>query len=313
MGSRGRGHDRDLPAGAGVTAVTAIVVNYDGGQDVLDCLKSLQESSSPPDVVVVDNASTDGSPDRIEREYPHVRLVRNARNTGFGAGVNAGARAATTPYLVLVNQDSAPDPAAIETLAAALDERPRAGAVGALVLNPDGSVQPSKRSFPSIPDAAMHGILGLFWKANPGSRSYLLASERLDEPTRVDWVSANSMALRKEAFDAVGGFDEGYFFFVEDVDLCKRLADAGWEVWFEPLARFVHAWGTSWTKRPMRFLWMHHANLFRYVRKHRRGAWILAWPLVGAGLLLRFVLLAVRLLLTGRAVPAHSQDRRPKL
>jgi N-acetylglucosaminyl-diphospho-decaprenol L-rhamnosyltransferase len=111
--------------------------------------------------------------------------------------------------------------------------------------------------------------------------------------------------VRREAFDAVGGFDERFFFFVEDVDLCKRFTDAGWEVWFTPGAEVTHQWGGSWTKRPLRFIWMHQRNLFRYVVKHHRGAWVLAYPVIALGLLARFVLLALRYVITRRSVPEH--------
>jgi N-acetylglucosaminyl-diphospho-decaprenol L-rhamnosyltransferase len=115
------------------------------------------------------------------------------------------------------------------------------------------------------------------------------------------------MAIRRSAFDAVGGFDEAFFFFVEDVDLCRRLADAGWEVWFEPRAVVEHAWGTSWTQRPLRFMWIHQQSLYRYATKHRRGAWAFAYPLIRAGLVVRFVLLAIRWLFTRRSVPKHRE------
>jgi GT2 family glycosyltransferase len=103
----------------------------------------------------------------------------------------------------------------------------------------------------------------------------------------------------------VDAFDERFFFFVEDVDFCRRLADAGFEVWFDPRAVFTHIWGGSWTQRPLRFLFLHQRNLYRYFRKHRRGAWVLAAPFVAAGLSLRFTLLALRWVFTKRSVPKH--------
>jgi N-acetylglucosaminyl-diphospho-decaprenol L-rhamnosyltransferase len=143
------------------------------------------------------------------------------------------------------------------------------------------------------------------WPNNPGTRAYTLADASFTEPTRVDWVAATAVAIRRSAFEQIGGFDERFFFFVEDVDLCRRLADAGWEVWFEPRAGFTHVWGGSWTQKPLRFLALHQLNLYRYFRKHRRGAWVLASPFVAAGLALRFMLLAFRWLITRRSVPKH--------
>lgn len=286
-------------------AVSVVVVNFNGGDDILSCLRSVDASGEGAEVVVVDNASTDGSPDAIAREFPRAKLLTNPRNVGFAAAANRGVRASEAPTAFLLNPDATLGPGALERLGRSMEERPRAGAIGALVRNPDGSIQPSKRAFPTLWQSLLHGLVGLFWQDNPGTRAYLLSGVDQSEPVRVGWVAANSVLLRREAFEEAGGFDEAFFFFVEDVDLCKRLWDAGWEVWFEPRAEVVHAWGGSWTRKPLRFLWLHHRNLFRYVTKHRRGAWALLYPLIAAGLGLRFVLVAVRWILARRTVPAH--------
>lgn len=293
--------------------VAAVVVNHDGGEDILGCLASLRERAPGITLVVVDNASSDGSAEAVLDAFEEVVLVRNATNVGFGPAANQGVAACSEPFVFVVNPDAEVGEEAVARLVETLESHPRAAAVGALVLNPDGSVQPSKRAFPPLWAAALHGLVGLIWADNPGTRRYLLSDVDTSAPTPVDWVSGSAVALRREAFEAVDGFDPDYFFFVEDVDLCKRLRDAGWEIWFEPRAPVVHAWGGSWTKRPLRFLWMHHRNLFRYVTKHRRGAWVLLYPAVLAGLGLRFTLLALRWLVARRSVPAHrgSAGRRP--
>lgn len=287
--------------------IAVVVVNYNAGQDILDCLAGLREQTSEESILVVDNASTDGSVERVEQEHPHIRVIRNRANTGFAAAANQAVRATTAPYVLLVNPDADPRPGFVGALRRALDDHPRAGAVAALVLNPDGSVQPTKRAFPSLWHSALHGLVGLVWPNNPGTRAYTLADASFTEPRTVDWVAGTAVALRREAFDAIGGFDERFFFFVEDVDLCRRMWDAGWEVWFEPRAVIEHAWGASWTQRPVRFLWIHQRSLMRYVMKHRRGPWVLAYPLIGLGLVLRFVLLAIRWLFTRRSVPKHRR------
>jgi N-acetylglucosaminyl-diphospho-decaprenol L-rhamnosyltransferase len=284
--------------------IAVVLIALDGGEDIVSCLRSVV-SESPAEIVVVDNASTDGSADRIASAFPSVRLVRNARNVGFGPAVNQGVRAAASPYVFIVNQDATVKAGSLAALEAALDAHPKAAAVGALVRNPDGTVQPTKRTFPSFGQAVLHGIVGIFRPSNPGTRGYVHAYDDVTSDRTVDWVSGPAMALRREAFDAVGGFDEAFFFFVEDVDLCRRFRDAGWEVWFVPGAEVTHAWGGSWTRRPLKFMWMHQRNLFRYVTKHYRGAWVLAYPFIAAGLVLRFMLLALRWLITKRSVPEH--------
>lgn len=283
-----------------------VVVNYNAGAAIIDCLHALA-TESPSEILVVDNASTDGSADRVVASHPDVRLIRNRHNVGFGAAANQGVRETKAEYVLLLNPDAFARPGLVRALKAALDEQPRAGAVGALVLNPDGSVQPTKRAFPSLWQSVLHGLLGIVWPSNPGTRAYTLADAPFDRARTVDWVAGPAMVLRRRAFEAIGGFDEAFFFFVEDVDLCRRLWDTGWEVWFEPRAVVSHAWGTSWTQQPLRFLWIHQRSLFRYATKHLRGAWVLAYPLIGAGLVLRFVLLAIRWLFTRRSVPRHRR------
>ncbi len=289
---------------ASADRTSVVVINHDGGEEILACLRGLV-AEAPASIVVVDNASTDGSDRCVERDVPGVRLLRNERNVGFAAAVNQGVGATSTPYVFVVNQDASVSAGALAALERALDAHPRAAAAGALVLNPDGTVQPTKRSFPSLGQAFLHGIVGIFRPSNRGTRAYLQSEDDFTSERTVDWVAGPAMALRRDAFDAVGGFDEAFFFFVEDVDLCKRFWDAGFEVWFVPGAEVTHLWGGSWTKRPLRFIWMHQRNLFRYVTKHYRGAWILAYPFIAAGLVVRFMLLALRWLITKRSVPEH--------
>lgn len=284
--------------------VTAIVVNYNSAPDIFDCLDRLRSSTHPVDLVVVDNASTDGSTERIE-DVDDVVLVRSERNLGFGAGVNLGVERTRPPgAILLVNPDATLEPDALGQLVSTLEAHPAAAAVGPLVHNPDGSVQPSKRTFPTWPQAALHATVGVFWPDNPGTRAYVCADAPDDRPSRVGWLSASVLLVRADAFAAVGRFDPRFFFYVEDLDLCRRFADEGWELWFEPRARARHVWGGS-TRQPVRQLLQHHTNLFRYVRKHRRGWRVLTHPVVAVGLTLRFLLLLLRTKVLGRRLPAH--------
>jgi N-acetylglucosaminyl-diphospho-decaprenol L-rhamnosyltransferase len=291
--------------------LAVVVIGHNSGDEIVDCIASVV-AQGPAQIVVVDNASTDGSDVRLAQRYGDVPLIRNERNTGFAAAANQGVRATDAPFVLLLNPDAVLQPGALDALQAALDAKPRAGAVGALVRNPDGTIQPTRRRFPSIWQSIQHGLLGIFRPDNPGTRAYTLDDALLTELSRVDWVAGPAMAVRREAFEDVGGFDEAFFFFVEDVDLCKRMSTSGWQVWFEPGAEVTHRWGGSWTQRPIRFLWVHQWNLFRYVRKHYRGAWLLLYPFIAAGLLLRFTLLVLRWLITRRSVPSHRSARERK-
>lgn len=232
-------------------------------------------------------------------------MVTGTRNLGFAAGANAGIEKVQRDFVLLINPDTTIDSEAPAILAELLNSVPKAAAVGPLVLNPDGTVQPSKRLFPNLWQAAMHAVLGPFWPSNPGSRKYLLSDVDLPGPMRVGWVAGSAMLLRVSAFLSVGGFDDDFFFFMEDVDLCKRLS-ADWEIWFEPRAQVVHAWGTTWRRHPLRFIGHHQLSVMKYVRKHFRGPWVLAYPAIALGLAARFVLLLLRSRVARNVVPAHK-------
>ena len=291
--------------------VTVFLVNYNSAPDIYECLDTLRASEHPVELVVVDNASSDGSPD-VLAALDDVRLIRSARNLGFGGGVNLGVRTVDPKgAILLVNPDATLAADAVGTLVATLEARPLAAAVGPLVLNPDGTVQPSKRRFPTWTQAAMHSTIGVFWPGNPGTRAYVCADLPEDEPSLVGWLSASVLLLRAEAFRAVGMFDERFFFYVEDLDLCRRFADSGQELWFEPRAEAVHAWGGS-TRKPTKQLWQHHTNLYRYVGKHSKGWRRGKLPLVALGLTARFALLYLRMKLMRQRLPAHSGHARAR-
>jgi N-acetylglucosaminyl-diphospho-decaprenol L-rhamnosyltransferase len=293
-----------------MTAIAVVVIDRNSGAEILDCVESVRAQHPPEvlaEIVVIDNASTDGSDRALVERFADLRLIRNAANVGFAAAANQGVRATTARYVLLLNPDATLCPGALDALARALDEQPAAAVVGALVRNPDGSIQPTRRRFPSIWQSMLHGIVGIFRPDNPGTRAYTLSDADLPTLTPIDWVAGTAMALRREDFEAIGGFDESYFFFVEDVDLCKRVWEAGRQVWFQPAAEVIHAWGGSWTQRPLRFIWLHQWNLFRYVRKHYRGGWVLLYPFIAAGLLVRFMLLALRWVITRRSIPSHRK------
>lgn len=299
-----------LPNGTEDTAseprLTVVVVTYNSIGEIEACLDSVVRSAESAIVRVVDNASTDRTADFVVERFPHVDLIRSEENIGFGAGANLGVRRATTPFVFLLNPDAEVEPTSLGLLIDLLEQHPDAAATGPLVLNSDGSIQPSRRRFPTPGQAVVHGFLGLFRPSNRVTRSYTMDDVPLDRPTRVDWLAANSILLRRDRFQEIGGFDERFFFFMEDVDLCKRLGERGWSLWFEPRAQVMHAWGASWTAKPLYFLFLHHTHMYRYLTKHYRGAWVLVYPLAAAVLAVRFGMMALRLMVTRRSLPSHQ-------
>jgi N-acetylglucosaminyl-diphospho-decaprenol L-rhamnosyltransferase len=276
-----------------VPDLAVVVVNHNTGDFLDRCMSSIASSAGElrVEVVVVDNASSDGSADGAAG--PGVQLIRNPDNRGFARAANQGIAATDAPLLLLLNPDAEVVGGSLPALVKVARERPRAGAVGALVRNPDGSVQPSARRVPRLGEALGHAFLGPIWRRNPWTRSYTMAGWDRSSEREVEWVSGSAMLLRREALDEVGTFDEGYFMYVEDVDLCTRLRRAGWEVLFSPELEVVHQIGVSThgQRGPMAFA--HSDSIYRYFAKHRAtGARVLLKPAVRVALWLRALLMS---------------------
>ncbi len=222
--------------------VSVVVVNYNSGPLLAACLRSLPGDLA--ECVVVDNDSRDGSADDIDqvrRDMP-VTLLRNRRNLGFSAAVNRGARAAGGRIVVLLNPDCVLAPGAIESMVQALDVAHGPGLVGGLVVNPDGTEQRGCRRNEPTP----RRILRRLWVGGKDGNGIDRTGEPLDPSgTDVDAVSGAFLALTRELFDEIGGMDEGYFLHFEDLDLCRRVRDAGRTVRFIPTALAVHAKSAS--------------------------------------------------------------------
>jgi len=268
--------------------VAVVVVNYDAGEGLGSCVASLL-TQQIAEVVVVDNASSDDSLELLRSGFPSVAVLEAKRNLGYGRAANLGAAATSAPLLLICNPDLVFENGAVARLADRLAREPTVAAVGPQLLGRDGSVYPSARSFPSILDSLGHGFLGLFWATNPFSRRY----RHLDDDPRLgreaDWISGACLMVRREAFSAIAGFDERYFMYLEDVDLCRRLRRAGWGIYYEPGAVVHHHQGLSTARRPYRMILAHHRSLFRYARTTLTGRDRLLLPAVGVGILLRLV------------------------
>jgi N-acetylglucosaminyl-diphospho-decaprenol L-rhamnosyltransferase len=284
-----------------VSGVSAVVVSYNSAAYLPDCLRSLR-SEGVADVVVVDNASGDGSVAVVRDADPGARLVETGANLGFGAAANCGVAVSTEEYVLVLNPDTVVEPGTVKALSEALDRDPGLAVVGPRMENEDGTLYPSVRRFPDLAVAAGHAFLGLVWPANPYTRSYRMLDWDHDRSAAdVDWVGGACVLVRRSAFDVVSGFDEAYFMYVEDVDLCWRLRQAGWRVGYEPAGRVVHALGGSSRQMPYRMIAEHHRSLLRFVSKTSQGLRRGLLPLVAAGLAVRTVAAWAHHALGGRA------------
>jgi N-acetylglucosaminyl-diphospho-decaprenol L-rhamnosyltransferase len=283
--------------------VSAVVVSFNSAAYLPDCLRSLR-SEGVDDVVVVDNASSDASVDAVRATDPAARVVEAGHNLGFGSGANRGVAVTLGEYVVILNPDTVVEPGTVKALAEALDRDPGLGLVGPRIENLDGSLYPSVRRFPDLMVAFGHAFVGLVWPANPYTRRYRMLDWDPDRAASdVDWVGGACFMVRRSAFDVVGGFDEAYFMYVEDVDLCWRLGRAGWRIGYEPGGRVVHALGGSSRLVPYRMIAEHHRSLLRFVSKTSVGARRAVVPVVAAGLALRTVAAWAHHALGGRAAP----------
>ncbi len=269
--------------------LAVVIVNTNAGPDILRCIASVYDSAGDVslEVVVVDNDSSDGSREAVLERFPAVRLVRNAANRGFPAAANQGIRGTRSEFVLLLNPDAEIVAGTLEGFLKVARDRPRAGALGALVRNPDGSVYPSARKVPTLGEGLAHTVLAPFWADNPFSRRYRLGGWDRQGERLVDWVSGSSMLLRREALEQVGVFDERFFMYVEDMDLCTRMRSAGWEVWFCPELEIEHIGGTA-TAGKRRMTLEHSRSIYAYFVKHQSSGWrVVLRPPVWALLRLR--------------------------
>jgi N-acetylglucosaminyl-diphospho-decaprenol L-rhamnosyltransferase len=283
VSGRAGGPEDFVPTAAG--RVAAVVVNFESGAALTDCLRTLV-SESPAEVVVVDNGSSDGSVARVPQDFPGVEVVVPGRNLGYGAAANRGAAATTAELILVCNPDLSVHPGALAALVAVLDQQPDVAVAGPLIRTPAGDRYPSARRFPSLIDAGGHALLGLFAPDNRFTRNYQRSDMAAanDTPQRADWVSGSCFLVRRSAFEAVGGFDEAYFMYAEDADLCWRLAGAGWAATYVPTAEVLHIQGVSTDHHPYRMIVEHHRSLLRFAWRSTVGWRRLLLPLVALGI-----------------------------
>lgn len=286
----------------------AVVVNYEAGDALRACVASLvaDDSAGRPDVVVVDNGSADGSVDRLRAAHPEVRVIAAGGNVGYAAAANRGIAATRAPVVAVCNPDLEVGRGTAAAMLAALAD-PGIGAVGPRVLNPDGSTYPSARRDPALVDALGHAALGRVWPANPFTRRYRELDADPAVARDVDWASGAALWLRRSAIEGIGGWDEGFFMYMEDVDVGWRLRDAGWRVRYEPAGVVVHVQGLSTDRRATRMVVEHHRSSYRLAAKRWRGAMRLLLVPAALFLTLRCGVTVAARWLGSRVAPARNR------
>ena len=230
--------------------VSAVVVTWNSADLLPACLNSLGREAGL-ELVVVDNASTDGTPELAARLWPGAKVIRNHSNRGFTRANNQGVRAAAGDRLLLINVDARLGPGALAAMSATLDAEPRTGVVGPRLTYGDGSFQRwTAGRFPGLVAALVYFLFLERLLPSRFSRFSLYLGRDVREPFVPDWVSSACMLVRRQAYEAVGGMDESVFVYMDDVDLCQRLRDAGWLTSYCPAAGVTHLMGQSSLDQP---------------------------------------------------------------
>jgi GT2 family glycosyltransferase len=266
--------------------VSVVIVSFNTRDLLRECLGSLAREAGgvPHETIVVDNASCDGSADMVAAEFPDVRLIRRKSNLGFACANNSAFEIARGSYIVLLNSDAFLGPDALPLAVMHMEKNPTTGMGGGRLVGRDGSWQPAARMFPSpLNDLLMmSGLAASF----PRSRFLGRADRTWADPAEaaaVDWVPGAFSIIRKEVLDRIGNFDERFFLYYEEVDLCRRIAAAGYEIWYWPDVAVVHLGGESSRKIPglaispsgsQLTLWRMRSELLYYRKYHGAlGAW----------------------------------------
>ncbi len=270
-------------------AWAAVVVNYHSGPELAHCVDALLADSSAGlvEVVVVDNGSGPGEMDALVASRPAVTVLRPGANLGYARAANLGIAATVATVVAVVNPDAIVAPGSGATILARFRADDRIGVVGPMIRNPDGTVYPSARVAPGLGVAVGHAVLGEVAPRNRFTRAYRQLDADPAVGRAVDWVSGAAVWFRRAALDRAGGWDERFFMFMEDVDVCRTVRGTGAVVWYEPAANVVHAVGTSRAAAPVRSIVMHHRAAYRYTEKWSTGLRRAVLPAAGAFLAAR--------------------------
>lgn len=270
--------------------LTIVIVSWNTSKELSSCLMSVRDAlGDNMQAIVVDNASGDDSVQMVRREFPWVHLIANNDNYGFGKACNMAIRESRGRYIFFLNPDSAIEKDALNSIVEFGDTHPEAGIFGIKVMNPNGSIQYSCRRFPTLAAGIFRNtILGKFFPKNAYTRDYLMTDWDHSQTQEVDWVSGCALVIRRETAEELGGFDERFFMYCEDVDLAYRANQKGWKVMYFPGAVSIHARSKSSDKSPNHMIFEFHKSMYKFFKKHyAANSSIIIRMLVPVGLVAR--------------------------
>jgi GT2 family glycosyltransferase len=267
-----------------MSQISVIIVSWNAREYLRGCLESIRKTGSSVvhEVIVVDNASTDGSAEMAEKEFAEVILIRSKENLGFARANNLGIKRATGSILALINSDVVVHPNCFQELAAFLEREPKVGLAGPKVFGRDGGLQASCGRLPTVWNITCEFLLlNKLFRGSPLFAGFQMKIDDSNRCTEVEVLSGCFWVARAEAVAKVGGLDEGFFFYAEDIDWCKRFRDGGWKLMFVPQAQATHFGGGSSSNAPLRYcVEILRANLIYWKKHHgnlgRFTYWLLA-------------------------------------
>ena len=251
-----------------MNTIAVCVINYNTSELLRECLHSVLAQNAE-EIVVVDNASVDGSVEMMKTEFPSIPLVTLEKNVGFGAASNQAIERCCSEQIVLLNADTQMRHGSLQALCNYLDDHPQAAIIGPRILNPDGTLQTSCFHFPT----PLHIFLYISELYRLIPRLPILKQRTLqkmtgESPKQVPWILGAALAFRRETFDRLGGFDESFFMYFEEVDLCYRLSSQGKQIHFVPEAEITHVGGGSTTQKRAWSYIQFFTSLAQFYRKH---------------------------------------------
>jgi GT2 family glycosyltransferase len=260
--------------------LSIVIVSWNVRSLLQRALRSIKQTWSPDselEIIVVDNGSSDGTVEMITTDFPDVRLIANKHNAGFTGGNNQGIRASRGRYILLLNPDTEVKDRALQAMTTYIESHPHTGLVGPQLRNPDGTIQSSRRQFPTIPILFLESTRLQFLAPQLILTQYYL-QDRSDAITQsVDWVTGAAMMVRRDVIEDVGYLDESFFMYSEELDWCRRIKSAGWDIVYYPAAEIIHYEGKSSEQvLPARHIYFESSKV-RYAEKYH-GA-IVAWVL----------------------------------
>ena len=251
--------------------LSIIIVCYNDGALVLNLLDSVLSHTflREYEIIMVDNASRDGSADMVAKSHPDVKIMRNEINKGFPTAVNEGIKASRGEYVLLLNPDIRVKERAIDILIEFMDSHPRAGAVGGKIINTDGSIQLSGKSFPD-PMVMLFVTFDLhrIFPNNPVTKKYYHSLEDYGKTHEVEHLMASFLMVRRSVIDKVGLMDEHFFLYCDDVDWCYRIHNAGYEIWYVPSSEVTHAKGATTSRESYRGIVEYHKSAWYFYKKY---------------------------------------------